>query len=121
VFEIVTLPASGETAVTGYRITIIAYKSGHETVAFSGMLKRKDAVAGTVRNDGTGGPTEVNFSSEKEESLFNQYVSLWTFGWSVDGSPQMKHNVETVVDTLAYEAMTVLARLNGKTTRQFLK
>lgn len=109
-FETVTLQATGETAVTGYTVEIANFRSGRETVAFNGTLKSDGRTVAMIQNDGMGGETVVAFTSDAEEAQFEDYVGLWDFGWSVNGLQSMPHTIETVVDTLAYETMTVMAR-----------
>jgi hypothetical protein len=113
-FDIQTLPLTGETAVMGYEAHVIGFRNGRETVAFDGLLKRGEILTAVIKNDGMGGETMIDFVNGQEEELFKEYVAKWTFGWSVNGLQNMAHTIETVVDTLAYETMTRESRSSRK-------
>lgn len=119
-FKVVTLPVGKEKAVTGYEVSIFTYGLGRETMKFSGFLSRNNVVTGSkiivgsIIQDGQGGETVINFTDDEEETLYNMYVALWTFGFEVNEDLVMNHNAETVVDTLAYEALGVIAKKLAK-------
>lgn len=113
-FETVTLPLTGDKAVTGYSVKIESYRDGLESYAYRGELIREDGdsqiTAGYVRQDGLGVDSSVSFIDDAEQSLFKEYAQLWDFPWGEELGMAMAHDEESIITVLSYETLLAIEK-----------
>lgn len=117
--EIITLPATGETAVAGYSATIISSWEAREGTGFRASLKRGNKIVGEISQKGDGGMTDVYFNNAEEKSIFKAYVAEWTFTWGAEFGEAFPHDEESVANALAYEALEL--RIMNRSKKLYIR